>query len=246
MPIEIPKVLYTKYLNKTNRKYRYQWQWIDLFTKISQDRVLFLTQKLELEITNQIISVLLALRLENKEKIIIFYVNCNSSNNSLEYGISIVDTVIYVQNVNTINFGNAASIVSLVRVNGKKGKRLALFYSRFRPYLFVNKSFGQALIIFQDVYEKDQLLNTIRQMYIKIGCRFDKFISKTSENLCRILDINESYNKNFYVDSFQMFKHFLKLYDDIKKYTINYFNNIKIMDVYPAIIIGLVDKIEEI
>lgn len=98
---------------------------------------------------------MLALNLENKEKIIIFYVNCNSLNSSLKYGLSIIDIVSYVQNVNTINFGNVASIVSLVRVNGKKGKRSALSYSCFRPYLFVNKSFGQAQIIFQNVYEKD-------------------------------------------------------------------------------------------
>jgi ATP-dependent Clp protease protease subunit len=241
MPIGIPKVPYTRDQNKT-REYRYKRQWIDLFTKISQDRVLFLTQKLEPKITNQIISILLALNLENKEKAIALYVNCNSPNSSLKCGLSIVDTVSYVQNVNTINFGNAASIVSLVRASGKKGKRLALPHSRFRPYLSVNKSSGQALTISQDVYEKDQLLNRIRQIYIKIGCRFDKFLPKTSIPL----NTKEFYQKESHIDSFQTSKHSPELYDVIKKCTINYLNNIKIMDAHHAIIVGLVDKIGKI
>lgn len=169
MPIGIPKVLYKKYKNK-------DYQWIDIFTKISQDRVLFLTHKLNLESINQIIGVFLYFKSENKDKIIVLYINCSSSDDLFKYGLSLIDRILYMQNVETINFGSAKSIVSLVRVNGKKGKRLALFNSRFRPCIFVKESFGQAIIIFQEVDEKSQLLDKIRFRYCKNGLIFQQYI----------------------------------------------------------------------
>lgn len=169
MPIGIPKVPYRKYKSK-------DYQWIDIFTKMSQDRVLFLTHKLDSELVNQIIGVLLYLKSEDKDKAIALYINCSSSDSSPKCGLSLVDRILYMQNVETINFGSAKSIVSLVRASGKKGKRLALPNSRFRPCISVKESSGQAITISQEVDEKSQLLDKIRLRYCKNGLTFQQYI----------------------------------------------------------------------
>ena len=221
MPIGIPKVLHKKYPSR-------EYQWMDMFTKISQDRVLFLTHKLDSESMNQIIGILLYLKSENKDKIIFLYINCSSSDNSFKYGLSLIDRIFYVQNVETINFRTTISIVSLVRVSGKKGKRLALFNSRFRPCIFVKESFGQAIIIFQEVDEKSQLLDKIRFRYCKNGVIFQQYIFDVIE-----IDVSESEFFNLFCGAYT---HVVMIFC---------LNNLIILNINQVKFYGLIDKIDK-
>ena len=68
MPIGVPKVPY-------RLPGESQSQWIDIYNRLSRERVLFLTQDLEDEITNQLIGLLLYLSSEDKKRDIFRFVN---------------------------------------------------------------------------------------------------------------------------------------------------------------------------
>ena len=76
MPIGVPKVKNTQRENKGNWNFIGQiYNWVDIYTRMSRNRVLFLTQKLQPELTNQLVGVLLYLRLKDKGKTIAMYMH---------------------------------------------------------------------------------------------------------------------------------------------------------------------------
>jgi ATP-dependent protease ClpP protease subunit len=134
----------------------------------------------------------------------------------------------YVQNVETINFGAAVSIVSLVRASGKKGKRLALPNSRFRPCISVKESFGQAMTISQEVDEKSRLLNKIRLRYCKSGIIFQQCLSEEIK-----INISES---DFSNPSSSVYNYAAM---------ISCLNNPIVLNANQAKLCGLIDKIDK-
>ena len=157
MPIGIPKVPYC-IPGKINL------QWIDIYNRLSAERVLFLTQNLEEEIINELIRLMLYITSKNEKKDIILYIN--SPGGSVISGISIVDTIKYITaNVNTINIGIAASIASFIVAAGHIGKRVALTHARFIIHQSSRKTSGQATEIFKNVEEIIRLRRIIGNFY---------------------------------------------------------------------------------
>ena len=68
MPIGVPKVPY-------RLPGDIQTQWVDIYNRLSRERVLFLTQDIEDEITNQLIGLLLYLSSEDAKRDVFLYVN---------------------------------------------------------------------------------------------------------------------------------------------------------------------------
>ena len=176
MPIGIPKVPF-------RLPGEIQPQWIDIYNRLSRERVLFLTQDLENQMTNELIGFLLYLSSEDPKRNIFIYVN--SPGGTVTCGLSLVDTIQYIRaDVNTINVGTAASTASFVVARGTHGKRIALPHSRFIIHQPEGISQGQATDIFTEAQE------VIRLRYI-IGKLYSEFTGQPIEQIAADLDRDE-------------------------------------------------------
>jgi ATP-dependent Clp protease protease subunit len=163
-------------------------QWIDIYNCLSRERVLFLTQELEDEITNQLVGLILYLSSEIDKNDIFLYVN--SPGGSVACGLSIVDTISYIKSdVNTITVGLAASIRSFVVAGGEQGKRLALPHARFIIHQPEGRSKGQATEVFAEAQEVLRLRRTIGRLY-------SNFTKQPLSRIATDLDRDEFINAN--------------------------------------------------
>jgi ATP-dependent Clp protease protease subunit len=179
MPIGVPKVPY-------RLPGEAQPQWVDIYNRLSRERVLFLTQDLEDEITNQLVGLLLYLSSEDNKHFIFLYVN--SPGGSVACGLSLVDTIQYIKaDVNTINVGTAASIASFVVAGGKRGKRLSLPHARFIIHQPEGGNKGQATEIFAEAEEVIRLRRSIGRLY-------SEFTGQPLSRVARDLDRDEFLN----------------------------------------------------
>jgi len=97
----------------------------DIYSRLLGERIVFLGQEVDDQIANLIVAQLLHLQAEDPDKDISLYIN--SPGGSVYSGLAIYDTMQYIKPaVQTICFGVAMSMGSLLLVGGAKGKRLAL------------------------------------------------------------------------------------------------------------------------
>ena len=176
MPIGVPKVPYCIPGDTIN-------QWVDIYNRLSRERVLFLTQSIEDERTNQLLGLFLYLSSEDKKSDIFLYVN--SPGGSVACGLAIVDTINYVDSqINTINIGTAASIASFVVAGGEFGKRLTLPHARFIIHQPEGGSKGQATEVFSKAEEIIRLKHAIGKLY-------SKFTKQSLNRIANDLDRDE-------------------------------------------------------
>jgi len=100
----------------------------DIFSRLLEDRVIFLWWQIDDQMSQLIIAQLLYLEMKNPNKDIIMYIN--SPGWVVSSGLAIYDTIQYLKcDVATICLGMAASMASLLLASGTKGKRYALPHS---------------------------------------------------------------------------------------------------------------------
>jgi ATP-dependent Clp protease, protease subunit len=122
MPIGVPSVPYRLPGSQYER-------WIDIYTRLSQERIIFLSQEVTDGLANRIAAFLLYLDSDDPTKPIYMYIN--SPGGSVTAGMTIYDTMQYIKaDVITICVGLAASMGSFLLAAGSPGKRLALPHSR--------------------------------------------------------------------------------------------------------------------
>ncbi|MEB3163790.1 MAG: ATP-dependent Clp protease proteolytic subunit [Prochlorothrix sp.] len=122
MPIGVPSVPYRLPGSPYER-------WIDIYTRLSQERIIFLGQEVTDGLANRIVAFLLYLDSEDNNKPIYLYIN--SPGGSVTAGMAIYDTMQYIRSeVVTICVGLAASMGAFLLAAGTKGKRVALPHSR--------------------------------------------------------------------------------------------------------------------
>ncbi|WP_107667798.1 ATP-dependent Clp protease proteolytic subunit [Cyanothece sp. BG0011] len=122
MPIGVPSVPYRLPGSQYER-------WIDIYTRLGQERIIFLGQEVTDGIANRIVALLLYLDSEDPSKPIYLYIN--SPGGSVTAGMAIYDTMQYIKSeVITICVGLAASMGSFLLAAGTPGKRLALPHAR--------------------------------------------------------------------------------------------------------------------
>nr|YP_009466651.1 clp protease proteolytic subunit [Genlisea violacea]AUN28705.1 clp protease proteolytic subunit [Genlisea violacea] len=99
--------------------------WVDvLFNRLYQERLLFLGQEVDSEISNQLLGLMIYLSIEDNTKDLYLFIN--SPGGWVVPGIAIYDTMQFVQpGVHTICIGLAASMGSFILVGGEITKRLA-------------------------------------------------------------------------------------------------------------------------
>ncbi len=97
----------------------------DIFSRLLEDRIIFLGEEVTDSIADVIVAELLFLESEDPNKDIHLYIN--SPGGSVTAGMAIYDTMQYVKcDVSTICVGLAASMGSFLLSGGAKGKRFAL------------------------------------------------------------------------------------------------------------------------
>jgi ATP-dependent Clp protease protease subunit len=101
----------------------------DIFSRLLNDRVVFLGHEIDDVIANLVIAQLLHLESEDPEKDINLYIN--SPGGSVTAGLAIYDTMQYIRSdVSTICIGQCASMAAVLLTAGAPGKRFALPHSR--------------------------------------------------------------------------------------------------------------------
>ena len=96
----------------------------DLYSRMLEDRIIFLSGEINDSMANIIISELLYLDSKNHEEICLYI---NSPGGSITSGMAIYDTINYIKSdVKTICIGISASMASFLLSSGTKGKRCAL------------------------------------------------------------------------------------------------------------------------
>ncbi len=97
----------------------------DLFSRLLNERIVFLGSAVDDQLANLIVAQLLHLESSDPEKDISLYIN--SPGGSIYAGLAVYDTMQFIKpDVQTICFGMAMSMGSLLLCGGAKGKRLAL------------------------------------------------------------------------------------------------------------------------
>jgi ATP-dependent Clp protease protease subunit len=101
----------------------------DIFSRLLNERIVFLGQPVDDQIANLIVAQLLHLESVDPDKDISIYIN--SPGGSIYAGLAIYDTMQFVKpDVSTICCGIAMSMGSLLLAGGAAGKRLSLPNSR--------------------------------------------------------------------------------------------------------------------
>lgn len=97
----------------------------DIFSRLLEDRIIFLTGTVTQEKADLIVAQMLFLEGKNPEKDIFLYID--SPGGDMNGAFAILDTMNYIKcDVSTICMGLAASAGSLLLCAGEKGKRFAL------------------------------------------------------------------------------------------------------------------------
>lgn len=115
----------------------------DLYSRLLNDRIIFLGTAIDDNVANIIVAQLLHLEAESPDKDIFMYIN--SPGGSITAGLAIYDTMQYIKcKVSTICIGQAASMGAWLLASGEEGKRFALPNSRIMIHQPLGGAQGQA------------------------------------------------------------------------------------------------------
>lgn len=114
----------------------------DIYSKLLNNRIIFLNGEIDDDLSSLIISQLLYLDSINHEDI---YLYINSPGGSVTSGLAIIDTMNYIQSdVSTLAIGMCASMGAVILASGTKGKRLSLAHSQIMIHQVLGGAQGRA------------------------------------------------------------------------------------------------------
>ena len=101
---------------------------VDVFSKLLDERIIFLSDEIDSDICNVIKAQLLYLETQSDEDISIYI---DSPGGSVYSGLGLLDVMDFITpDISTVNTGLAASMAAVILCSGTKGKRKALKRSR--------------------------------------------------------------------------------------------------------------------
>ena len=138
----------------------------DIYSRLLNDRVVFLGGEVTEEIANLIVAQLVHLESDDPDKDIHLYVN--SPGGSIYAGLAIYDAMQFIRpDVQTICYGIAMSMGSLLLAGGAAGKRMALPNSRILIHQASGGFQGQAADVEIQAQEILTLRKRIDEIYAK-------------------------------------------------------------------------------
>lgn len=115
----------------------------DIYSRLLEDRIIFLSGEITDEVANTVVAELLFLESKDSKKDIHLYIN--SPGGSVSAGMAIFDTIQYLScDVSTICVGMAASMGAFLLASGTKGKRFCLPHSEVMIHQPLGGAQGQA------------------------------------------------------------------------------------------------------
>jgi len=121
----------------------YGYKRLDPYTKLFEERIIFLGQAIDDTVANDVMAQLLTLESMDPDRDIMIYIN--SPGGSFTALTAIYDTMQFVRpDVMTICLGQAASAAAVLLAGGSKGKRYALEHSRILIHQPSSEGGGQA------------------------------------------------------------------------------------------------------
>ena len=135
----------------------------DIFSRLLEDRIIFLGEEVNDATASLIVSQLLFLEAKDPDKDISFYIN--SPGGSISAGMAIYDTMQFIKcDVSTICIGMAASMGAFLLAAGAQGKRFALPHSEIMIHQPLGGAQGQA----SDIKIRAELILRTRDMLNRI------------------------------------------------------------------------------
>ena len=117
------------YIPQWEERTSYGVRRVDPYTKLFEDRIIFLGTPINDDVANAVMAQLLCLQSMDPERQISMYIN--SPGGSFTALTAIYDTMRYIKpDIQTVCLGQAASAAAVILAAGTKGKRLALPNSR--------------------------------------------------------------------------------------------------------------------
>nr|YP_009680906.1 ATP-dependent Clp protease proteolytic subunit [Mucuna macrocarpa]AYA54681.1 ATP-dependent Clp protease proteolytic subunit [Mucuna macrocarpa]QTG39932.1 ATP-dependent Clp protease proteolytic subunit [Mucuna sempervirens]QVY57435.1 ATP-dependent Clp protease proteolytic subunit [Mucuna sempervirens] len=160
MPIGVPKVPFRSPGEEDA-------SWVDIYNRLYRERLLFLGQEVDSEISNQLIGLMVYLSIEDDNKDLYLFIN--SPGGWVIPGIAIYDTMQFVQpDVQTVCMGLAASMGSFILAGGEITKRLAFPHTRVMIHQpassFYEAQTGEFIL---EAEELLKLRETITKVYVQ-------------------------------------------------------------------------------
>ena len=135
----------------------------DFYSRLLEDRIIFLTGEINDAVANTIVAQLLYLEGKDAGKDICLYIN--SPGGSVSAGMAIYDTMNYIKcDVSTICIGMAASMGAFLLSSGARGKRYSLPNSKIMIHQPLGGAQGQAsdiAIVAEEILKTKKKLNSI-------------------------------------------------------------------------------------
>ena len=132
----------------------------DIYSRLLEDRVVFLTGEINDQVADLIVAQLLFLEGKDSAKDISLYIN--SPGGSVSAGFAIYDTMNYIRcDVSTICVGMAASMGAFLLSSGAKGKRFALPNAEIMIHQPLGGAQGQASDI---AIQAEEILRTKKRL----------------------------------------------------------------------------------
>lgn len=162
----------------------------DIYSRLLEERIIFLGTAINDDVANSIIAQLLFLEKEDAKKDITLYVN--SPGGQVSSTLAMYDTMSLVQpDVSTVCLGMAASGGALILLGGQKGKRFALEHSEIMIHQPLGGTEGQATDIAihaEHIIKTKNLLNEIIAKHS--GQKLEKVMSDTERD--KFMTANEA------------------------------------------------------
>lgn len=146
----------------------------DIYSRLLEDRVIFLGEGIDSAVANTVIAQLLFLEKADPKAPITMYVN--SPGGHVTAGLAIYDTMQYVKcPVITISMGLSASMGSIILAGGEAGKRFALPHSEIMIHQPLGGAEGQATDIMLAARHIEKTGNILYKILAKhTGQKLDK------------------------------------------------------------------------
>ena len=139
----IPEIINRYVLPTIEEKTAYGYKRLDPYTKLFEERIIFLGQPIDDTVANDVMAQLLTLESMDPDRDIMIYIN--SPGGSFTALTAIYDTMQFVRpDVMTICLGQAASAAAVLLAGGANGKRYALENSRIMIHQPSSEGGGQA------------------------------------------------------------------------------------------------------
>lgn len=165
----------------------------DIYSRLLNDRIIFLGGPIDDHTANLIIAQLLFLDNTDSKKDIYLYIN--SPGGSVTAGLAIIDTMNYVKaDVSTICVGIAASMGALILSSGTKGKRFSLPNSEVMIHQVMGGAEGQASDIAIDAKHILRIKDTLNKILaLNTGKKIDQVEKDSDRNYWMTSDEAKKY-----------------------------------------------------